>query len=377
MLTAGPFTSAIERNHMLRKKFISSAITLFIFLFSTSLLCAQNPAPVLTADNPAQPVKLQEAQTGFPDAVRGADQIYRVGPGDLLDIRIFNHPELSGERRINEAGRIRLPFIEELQAACLTEAEIASQITEKYKKFLRFPQVDVLVKEYKSLPVAVIGSVNQPARFQLQRRVRLLELLTYVGGPSNRAGKIVHVIHSNDYDFCQVNQALNQQTAAQNSANVETENPEGGTISITTALSTVNLYDVLSGKLDANLYIQPGDIVSIPEADQIYVTGAVNRPGPYALTTKLTLTQAVAMAGGVNTEGAKNRIRLIRQDGESDKRTEVVYNLEDINKRKIKDIDLLPNDIIEVPNSTMRLAARNLLGVSINMLNTLPFFILR
>lgn len=362
---------------MLRKKFISSAITLFIFLFSTSLLCAQNPAPVLTADNPAQPVKLQEAQTGFPDAVRGADQIYRVGPGDLLDIRIFNHPELSGERRINEAGRIRLPFIEELQAACLTEAEIASQITEKYKKFLRFPQVDVLVKEYKSLPVAVIGSVNQPARFQLQRRVRLLELLTYVGGPSNRAGKIVHVIHSNDYDFCQVNQALNQQTAAQNSANVETENPEGGTISITTALSTVNLYDVLSGKLDANLYIQPGDIVSIPEADQIYVTGAVNRPGPYALTTKLTLTQAVAMAGGVNTEGAKNRIRLIRQDGESDKRTEVVYNLEDINKRKIKDIDLLPNDIIEVPNSTMRLAARNLLGVSINMLNTLPFFILR
>lgn len=362
---------------MLWRKFKLSAVALLISLSSTSLLCAQNPAPTATADTPAPALKLPASQSGITEAARSADQIYRVGPGDLLDIRIFNHPELSGERRINEAGLIRLPFIEELQAACLTEAEIATQITEKYKKFLRFPQVDVLVKEYKSLPVAVIGSVNQPARFQLQRRVRLLELLTYVGGPSNRAGKIVHVIHSNDYDFCQVNQTQNLKSAVENAASPQTDMPDAGTISISTALSTVNLYDVLSGKFDANLYIQPGDIVSIPEADQIYVTGAVNRPGPYVLSSKLTLTQAVAMAGGINTEGAKNRVRLIRQDGNSDNRTATVYNLEDINKRKIQDIDLLPNDIIEVPNSTLRLAARNLLGVSINMLNTLPFFILR
>jgi polysaccharide export outer membrane protein len=142
-------------------------------------------------------------------------------------------------------------------------------------------------------------------------------------------------------------------------------------------LSSVKLRDLLAGKLDANLYVQPGDIVSVPEADQIYVTGSVNKPGAYALTTKMTLTQAVALAGGVNMEGAKNRVRLIRQDSNSDKKSEKMYNLGDISKRKIEDVTLMPNDIIEVPDSMFRTASRNMLGVSISMLSALPYFIIR
>lgn len=354
---------------MLRRIFTTFVLVLLTSLTSAGFAVAQNP---VSATQPASPQPVKTPVPGIPGGSL-SDQIYRVGPGDVLDIRVFNRPELSGERRVTEAGKIRLPFIEEFQAACLTEAEVAQQIAAKYKKFLRDPQVDVFVKEYKSLPVAVIGAVNQPARFQLQRRVRLLELLSYAGGPSNRAGTFVHIIHSNDYDFCHTNQ-INAPLAEGSPA---TDDTDGGKISILTALSSVNLRDLLGGKLDANMYVQPGDIVSVPEADQIYVTGAVNRPGAYALTTKITLTQAIGLAGGINMEGAQGRVRLVRQEPNSDKRTETVYNLKDINKRKIEDITLMPNDIIEVPNSTLRAASRNMLGVSISMLSALPYFIIR
>lgn len=362
---------------MLCKSFKSLVFSLFACSIATIVISAQTPIPSTQQANP-QPGKNPINQAAVPAATKTQDQNYHVGPGDVLDVRIFNQPQLSGERRVTEVGRIRMPFIEEFQVACLTEPEIAQLIATKYKKFLRDPQVDVFVKDYKSLPVAVIGAVNQPARFQLQRRVRLLELLSQAGGPSNRAGNVIHIIHSNDYDFCQGTSDRNAPPADGKPANSASGAEEqADTISILTALSTVKLRDLLGGKLDANLYIQPGDIISVPEADQIYVTGAVNRPGAYALTTKITLTQAIGLAGGINMEGAKNRVRLVRQEPDSDNRSEVVYNLGDITKRKIEDIVLMPNDIIEVPNSMMRAASRNMLGVSISMLSALPYFIIR
>ncbi|MGH9855713.1 MAG: hypothetical protein ACREBD_38250, partial [Blastocatellia bacterium] len=81
--------------------------------------------------------------------------------------------------------------------------------------------------------------------------------------------------------------------------------------------------------------------------------------------------------GGVNMEAARSRVRLIRQEPGAADRKETIYNLDDIHRRKIQDIALLPNDIIEVPNSTMKVATRNMLGVSINMLSALPYFIIR
>lgn len=352
--------------------------SLALFFFACSIATvpgwSQTPIPPVQPNNQQPANQPSVTKTVIPATAPGQEQTYRVGPGDVLDVRVYRHADLSGERRVNETGRIRLPFIEEFQAACLTEAELSQQIAEKYKKFLRDPQVDVFVKEYKSLPVAIIGAVNTPAQFQLQRRVRLLELVSRAGGPSNRAGNFIHIIHSNDYDFCQGN---SRNTNPPNNSKPATGEEQTDTISIMTALSTVNIRDLLGGKLDANLYVQPGDIISVPEADQIYVTGAVNRPGAYSLTTRITLTQALGLAGGVNMEGAKNRVRLVRQDPNSDKRTEVVYNIGDITKRKIEDIVLLPNDIIEVPNSVMRAASRNMLGVSISMLSALPYFIIR
>jgi polysaccharide export outer membrane protein len=308
---------------------------------------------------------------------------YQIGPGDELDVRVFGHAELGRVVRVDSFGRIRLPFLNDIPAGCMTESQLADTITEKYKKYLNNPQVDVLVKDYRSQPVAVIGAVANPGRFQLQRRVRLLELITFAGGPNGHAGGTVHVIHSSEHSYCKADAPVDQPKAVENKADEKGEiakaeaKAEGDGDPLFSAFSSIKLRDVLNGATSANPFIQPGDIVSIPEADQIFVTGSVVKPGAYPMLNKITLTQAVALAGGINQEGARNRVRLVRQEPGSEQRSETIYNLDDILKRKIQDITLTTNDIVEVPSSTMRAASRNVLGVSISMLSALPYFIIR
>src|SRR5205085_4117247 len=118
-----------------------------------------------------------------------ADDSYRIGPGDVLEVRVFNRPQLSRDSvRVDQRGAITMPMIDEqITAVCLTEAELAAEIAKLYLKYQRNPHVDVFIKEFNSRPVAVMGAVEKPGQFQLQRRARLLELLSLAGGPSERA----------------------------------------------------------------------------------------------------------------------------------------------------------------------------------------------
>src|SRR5262245_29791185 len=327
---------------------------------------------------------------------------YRIGPGDELDIRVFGRAELSRTVRVDNYGKIRLPFLKEMQAACYTEAQVAGFVAEAYKKFLRDPQVDVLVKDYRSQPVAVIGAVNQPGRFQLQRRARALELITFAVGPKSSAvGGVVHIIHNDELNRCSQpgarkqpandgngnrpangengNQLANGGNGIQpaNGENgIQPANDENGN-SIAYAITSIKLSDMLAGSPDSNPFVQPGDVISVPEADQIFVTGFVVRPGPFAMVPGLTLSQAVAMAGGANPEGSIGRVRLVRGTPGKGDRKETVYSLHDIHKRKTQDVALQANDIVEIPSSTSRIASRGALGVGLNLLNALPFFIIR
>lgn len=314
------------------------------------------------------------------------DDSYRIGPGDLLDIRVYGRAELTREVRVTNQGRIRLPFLEEISVACQTEAQLARLIAEKYQKYLREPQVDVFVKEYKSQPVSVIGSVMQPGRFQLQRRVRLLELLTFAGGPANSAGGVVHVIRGSAPDFCDSPEAEKpvegikaltpvnptDQVMASSQATVPISLDHGEA-----QLVAYRLRDVLVGDPDSNPYVRPGDIISVPETDQIFVTGAVMKPGAIQMRSQLTLMQALGMAGGFQPDAARNRVRLVRQDPGTKIHQQFIYNVDDIQKKKAEDVVLLPNDVIDAPSSLPKSMGRGILGVSVSMLSTIPFLIMR
>ena len=281
-----------------------------------------------------------------------ADDRYRIGAGDVLDIRIYNRPQLSREAvRVEGNGMIRMPLIEaEVQAACLTEGELAKEIATRYAKYYRNLQVDVFIKEYHSRQVAIIGAVNDQSRFELQRRVRLLELFTYAKGPSAKAGQSVNIVHSTNAAPCKQ----------------QTENDDA------TAFSTYKLSDVLEGKPESNPYLEAGDIVTVPEADQVYVVGNVFMPLTIPLREPITLTRAIAMAGGLKQDTKKDKIRVLRQEPGSAVRKEITVDLYAIEKKRSEDLALAPNDIIDVPTSAGKSFLRSLVQGVVPGVGQLP-----
>lgn len=280
------------------------------------------------------------ATTAVIDAATASD-LYRIGPGDVLEIRVFNKPQLSREAvRVDNRGLIRMPMIEsEIKAGCRTEAELANELGSLYLKYQRHPHVDVFVKEYSSKPVAVMGAVGKPGQFQLQRRVRLLELVSLAGGPTDRAGQQVLVAHSAELSSCE--------ELAARSAN---------------DFDAYDLTSTIRGDGAANPYVQPGDIITVPEAQQVFVVGNVFKPTSISLKEKVTVSQAIAIAGGTMTDAKRDRVRILRQLTGSLAKTEIVVNLEAISKLKADDVELKANDIVEVPTSSGKRFFRGLIS---------------
>jgi polysaccharide export outer membrane protein len=127
----------------------------------------------------------------------------------------------------------------------------------------------------------------------------------------------------------------------------------------------------MRGDEKSNPYMQPGDIVTLPEADQIYVIGNVYGPRSFPLKDPITVSRAIAMAGGPLRDSKTDRIQIVRQKpgaGES----ELYVNLKAINKKQAEDIQLQPNDIVVVSESASKSLIRSLLGAVAPSVGQLP-----
>jgi polysaccharide biosynthesis/export protein len=288
-----------------------------------------------------------------------ADESYRIGPGDVLEIRVYKLQQLSREAvRVENNGIIRMPLLNEIKAACRTESELSREIAAGYERYMRNPQVDVFIKEYNSRPVAVIGAVNSPGRFQLQRRIRLLELLSFAGGPAERAGANIQIVHSAPPSTCD-----DETSAANDDAQA--------------AINTYTLDDTLRGGAQSNPYIIPGDIITLLEAEQVFVVGNVLKPSTIPLKEKITVSQAIAMSGGTLPDTQSNRVRIVRQEPGSNTKREIIVDLKAISSRRAEDVALLANDIVEVPTAGGKRFLRHLLSSALPSLGRLPVQIVR
>jgi polysaccharide export outer membrane protein len=307
-----------------------------------------------TANAASESVNLKQSPAAAAVASSQPDDRYRIGPGDVLDIRIFNRPNLSRDAvRVEGNGMIRMPLIDtEIQAACKTEGALAAEISRGYIKYYKNPQVDVFIKEYHSKQVAILGEVNEQSRFELQRRIRLLDLLTYAKGPTSKAGQTINIIHAPPKMGCE--QA--------------TSEPED----TSKAFSSYKLNETLMGYPQANPYLEAGDTVTLPLADTIYVVGNVFTPLTIPLKEPITLSRAIAMAGGVKQDSKKDKVRIVRQEPGSATRTEILVDLQAIEKKRADDVALLPNDIIDVPLSGSKSFLRSLLSTVAPSLSSLP-----
>jgi polysaccharide export outer membrane protein len=274
---------------------------------------------------------------------------YRIGAGDVLDIRVYNRPQLSREAvRVEGNGMIRMPLIDgEIQAACKTEGELAKEISTRYARYYRNLPIDVFIKEYHAREVALIGAVNEQGRYQMQRHIRLLELLTFAKGPSDKAGQTINIVRAPRQDIC-----ANESGAS-----------EGGFIAL-------KLNDTLRGEETANPFVEPGDIVTIPDAEQAYVVGNVFSPKTVPLKEPITVSRAIAMAGGPLRDSKTDRVHIVRQQAGG--QTEMYVSLSAIARKKADDILLQPNDIVEVPESTGKSLIRSLLGAVAPSVSQVP-----
>lgn len=281
-------------------------------------------------------------------SVSSEDTRYRIGPGDVLSITVRKAPELSGSVRVDQRGMIRIPMIDEaVPAACKTESELAVNIATLYLEYKNNPSVEVFVSEFQSRPVAVIGAVNAPGQFRLQRQVGLLEVLSFAGGPSPRSGRVINVIHAGGPNICET------KASDSNSAAVAPQE-----------VSVYKLYDTLKGKAGSNPFVQPGDIVSLLEADQVFVIGHVNAPQAIFLRDQpITILRAIAIAGGPARDASTSRVRITRQINGGDGKQEIIVDLNAIQKQKAVDILLLPDDIVQVGSSTGKTILGMLTGV--------------
>jgi len=322
----------------MRKHFFTAAF-LFIASFSGPGAYSQEPA--------SSPGQKQDTKTGVEASLPGADTAadlrpmldrYRIGFEDVLQVTVFRHPELSQTLSVAQDGTIILPRIDQpIVAVCKTERELSDLITELYKNYLRNPFVNVRAVEQRSQPFAVIGAVNKPGSFFLDRKVRLLELIALAGGPNvEMAGQRIQVARVGNRTACSEEDAK--------VSDVE--------------FFTYRVNDVLGGK--ENPWMQPGDIVSILEAEEAYVVGAVFEPSKIVLKEPITLTQAIAKAGGISSTARTGKVRIRRQQEGPVGTAELVYDLKEIAEKRADDPIIKANDIIEVPTDNGKVLTRGI-----------------
>jgi polysaccharide export outer membrane protein len=308
--------------------------------------------PAASVSGGAAPVSVQGVYSSRPE-----DQQYRIGVGDVLDVRVFNKAQFSRDGiRVGGTGTIRLPFVEsEVTAVCQTEAQLATVIAERYKEYLNNPQVDVYIREYNSQPVAVMGAVRSPSRLQLRSRVRLLDLLSYSGGLTENAGRIVQIVHTMPVGTCDAQAG-----------------PADDNDTVAGAISSYALADTLTGLETSNPVVNPGDIITIPVADQVFIVGNVVHPSIVLLKEPITITRAIAMAGGLMPDTKKNKVRITRQQAGSPTPTQLFVDLNAIEKRQADDMVLVSGDIVDVPTSEGKRLIKTLLGSFVPSVGQLP-----
>jgi len=296
---------------------------------------------------------------------------YRIGPRDVLMIRVTAPdivPQFSSDAmEVDECGMIPLLSVQnedqsQVRAAGLTSGELQEQLRKFYTKYKRNPQVVVKVREYNSQPVVINGAVMRPGQFQMRRPVRLLELLTfYAGGPSEKSGGRIQIARAPALGECAAAQQVATASGAQED---EAYVPQ---------FLVLNLADTLKGDERSNPYLQPGDVITLPEAKEAYVVGNVLRPGPVPLRDDhLTVTRALAMAGGLMPDTKKEKVRVIRVDADGGNRREIPVDLAAIDKHKAEDIALLPNDIVDVPVAGGKRLLKSIVGAGATSAGQLP-----
>jgi len=249
---------------------------------------------------------------------------YRIGPRDLIEVRVFEVPELNVQRRVSEDGAINLPLIGDISIAGQTEAEVAQNLKSLLEsKYVQHASVDFKILEFRSRPIAVIGAVKQPGNLGFSGRWTLLEAITAAGGLAESHGNVLYILRRAD-------NGLSDQIA-------------------------IDVDDLLvRADPRVNIPLFANDLLNVPSAVDvtIYCLGEVAHPGALSFksTERITLLAAISRAGGLTDRAAK-KILVKRVATANSPATEIEADWKRILAGKAPDVELRQGDIIVVKES--------------------------
>ncbi len=258
---------------------------------------------------------------------------YRLGPGDVIQVSVFGIRELGNlEGELDTLGRVSLPLVGEVELGGLTLSEAQEVLTKAFGKYVLQPRINLAVKEYRSYRVSVLGEVNKPDVYALRGGRTLLDVLAMAGGLSGDASHTVTLVR------------LGKERK-----------------SMIIDLDSLVSMDASKGGVKYNIVLEPGDVVYVPKAGSVFVDGYVRRPGSFPLSTPITLTQAIALAGGMLDEAAPDKVAIYRV-GEKGRRFMVKVDLDKIRRGEMVDPPLKDNDVVVVPSSGVKVFVSRFLG---------------
>ena len=281
------------------------------------------PGHAMVTSN-GESLKLRIGDNRFTSSRVGARD-HTIGAEDLLEISVFEVPDLNRSVRVSERGTISLPLVGEKTVVGLTATELEGKLREYLsEKYIKKPHVSVFVKEYGSKKVSVIGAVGKPGVYEMLGPRTLLQVLSEAGGLEEDAGSELFVIRASN---------------------------DGSTERI-----AVDVDDLMGHRRpELNLAILPGDVISVPidEEIHIYVDGAVKNPGRIEQLSSrpISLQQAIAKAGGATDRADLKGIQILRRTAATGMQEVIKVNLKNVRKGKEPDPMLQEGDIVVVPET--------------------------
>ena len=270
---------------------------------------------------------------------------YQIGPEDLLEVTLFNIPEAVGMDRqvtprnvtvrVTHQGQISLPLLGEVDVKGMTVSALEKRLREGFDKYIYNPQVGILIREFRQ-KVSIIGAVQKPGVVELTGPKSVIEVLAMAGGVSEKAGSQVHIYRGRGTER------------------------ETHVIDLAILANGTGLINASNAGM-INMPVYPGDMINVPESGMFFVDGAVRKPGSYPLGRQYSLTQALATAGGIDSELYSSDISIFRRKGPGQVET-LAFNLDNIMTGTATDPAIHPDDVIMLPISTAKFIVKRFVG---------------
>ena len=319
--------------------------------------------------------EVQDSRTTHTDRYLSADYLendYTLGPGDVLDIKVFGSEEFDRKLRVSGTGNITFPYIGSVLAEGRTLADLEFTLEVLLgAKYLKDPQISIFIEEFVSKRVTVVGEVQDPQVVSLRRNSStIMEVLGRVGGVTVEAGNTIYVIRT-----APVRAALGAGSSSGESAEASlastaiyahniTSDDENIMVQMQDTVIPIDMRDLFEYRNPmANIEMFPGDIISVPRGQLVFIMGQVEKPGAHKLTEGMTALQAISMGGKFAPTFTPRNVKLIRRasDGST---TFATLDLAKITKGEEDDVEVLPGDIFIVGRSISKTVALQVMKIA-------------